>query len=282
MSPPDHGRRRQASRTALLSCTAQLYYRMGMFRRLFAAKRRKTPDLPKVPADHRVYAIGDIHGRIDLLEDLHRDILADAEAADATRRTIVYLGDYVDRGLHSREVVDLLIGQPLAGFETVHLIGNHEEFLLDFAQRLDHARLWLYNGGETTLRSYGVEVPEIVRCDDDLAEARTAFFEALPAHHLAFLNSLVRCHEIGDYFFAHAGVRPGVPLDRQKPEDLVWIRDELLESDDDFGKIVVHGHTISRNVEIRDNRIGIDTGAYSSGVLSCLVLQGRERSLIQT
>lgn len=253
-----------------------------MLSRLFAGRRRKTSEAPAVPADRRVYAIGDIHGRVELLRELHAAILADAGAATATARTVVYLGDYVDRGRYSREVIDTLLDEALPGFESIHLLGNHEEFLLEFANSLNHARIWLNNGGDATLRSYGVEVPASVYDDGDLAQAREHFFRVLPQRHLAFLHSLRRCHEIGDYFFVHAGVKPGVPLPRQKPDDMVWIRDEFLESEADFGKIVVHGHSISRNIDVRANRIGIDTGAYDTGVLSCLVLQGEDRRFLQT
>lgn len=255
---------------------------MGMLKRLFGDRRGKTPSVPSVPEGERVYAIGDIHGRVDLLSDMHRMIMADAEAAPDSRLSIVYLGDYIDRGLHSREVIDLLIDDPLPGFVSAHLLGNHEEFLIDFAESLSSARMWLYNGGDATLRSYGVEVPEIVRDDRDLAEARDTLFRAMPVRHLEFLRSLRLCHEVGDYFFVHAGVRPGVALHRQKPEDLTWIREDFLSSTADFGRVVVHGHSVSRDVEMLANRIGIDTGAYASGMLSCLVLQGTDRWILQT
>lgn len=253
-----------------------------MLGRLFSGRQRKEIASPEVPAEHRVYAIGDIHGRVDLLRRLHDMILDDARDAAPERRTVVYLGDYIDRGMHSREVIDLLLDEPLPDFERVHLLGNHEEFVLEFASNLRSAHVWLINGGDTTLHSYGVDVPAIVHRDQDLEGARDDFFARIPSSHMAFLRGLRLYYEIGDYFFVHAGVRPGVPLERQNPADLVWIRDEFLNSDADFGKIVVHGHTIGREVEERANRIGIDTGAYRSGVLSCLVLQGTGRSVLQT
>lgn len=253
-----------------------------MFGRLFASRRPKTSAIPAVPDDHRVYAIGDIHGRADLLQQMHRQIGEDAAAAEAAQRTVIYLGDYVDRGMQSREVIDLLLDEPLVGFDSVHLMGNHEEFLLAFAHDLSSARSWLYNGGDTTLHSYGVVVPAVVRQDLDLAEARDAFFASLPARHLDFFRSLRLYHEIGDYFFVHAGVRPGVPLQGQSHDDMLWIRQEFLRSNADFGRIVVHGHSITREVDVQPNRIGIDTGAYNSGILSCLVLQGAARWLLQT
>lgn len=253
-----------------------------MLGRLFSGNRRKGDAQPEVPAAHRVYAIGDIHGRVDLLRRLHGMILEDAAGAAAERQTVIYLGDYIDRGMNSREVIDLLLDNPLPEFESVHLLGNHEEFVLDFASSLRSARMWLHNGGDTTLHSYGVEVPDVVHRDQDLEDARDDFFTRMPPSHMAFLRGLRLCHEVGDYFFVHAGVKPGVPLDRQKPQDLVWIRDEFLQSEADFGKVVVHGHTIGRDVDMRSNRIGIDTGAYNSGVLSCLVLQGAGRKVMQT
>ncbi len=246
--------------------------------------------LPRVPEGRRVYAIGDIHGRDDLVRRLHWRIREDAaEAANAANgkdlaKVVVYLGDYVDRGPGSFDVVDLLLGAPLEGFEVVHLKGNHEDFLLRFWEDGSLGEAWLMNGGLETLRSYGVEVLDLGLgfAGDALAELRRRLRLVLPPGHLDFFQGLARWHVEGDYLFVHAGLRPGVPLDQQKDQDLLWIRHEFLDSGADFGKIVVHGHTIVPEVDMAPNRIGIDTGAYYSGRLTCLVLEGGTRRIIDT
>lgn len=241
-----------------------------------------TPGAPKVPEGTRVYAIGDIHGRVDLLADLQRRIAADAAAHEAARTVLVYVGDYVDRGPDSFGVVDMLVHRPLAGFEVHPLKGNHEDFLLRFHDSGARGELWLLNGGEATLRSYGVDVDAHLDRGLDFAGLAAAFRNAMPRDHLAFLRGLETLHREGDYAFAHAGVRPGVPLDEQDPADLMWIRDRFLDSDADLGAVVVHGHTITPEPEVRSNRIGIDTGAVRSGRLTCLVLQDGERTWLST
>ncbi len=243
---------------------------------------------PRVPEDRRVYAIGDIHGRDDLVRRLHRRIGEDAAQAtngadgDELAKVVVYLGDYIDRGPGSCGVIDLLLNTPLQGFEAAHLKGNHEEFLLRFWEDGSLVEAWLSNGGLDTLRSYGVEFLDLGLSGDFLAEARRRLRQALPPRHLDFFQSLARWHVEGDYLFVHAGLRPGVPLDRQKDQDLLWIRHKFLDSSADFGKVVVHGHTISPEVDTAPNRIGIDTGAYYSGRLTCLVLEGATRRFIHT
>ena len=224
---------------------------------------------PRVPEGRRVYAVGDIHGRDDLVRRLHRRIGEDAaQTANGANgangndlvNVVVYLGDYVDRGPGSFEVVDLLLEGPLEGFETVHLKGNHEEFLLRFWEDGSLGEAWLRNGGLDTLRSYGIEFFDLDNgfFGNAMAEARRRLRHALPPGHLDFLQSLARWHVEGDYLFVHAGLRPGVPLDQQKDQDLFWIRHEFLKSDADFGKVVVHGHTISPEVDMAPNRIGVD------------------------
>lgn len=236
---------------------------------------------PTVAPDLRLYAIGDVHGRPDLLRRLHGMIADDARGAPQPRKRVVYLGDYIDRGPDSKGVIDILVEEPLEGFEAIHLQGNHEHALLGFLVDIRFAPVWLGNGGAATLASYGVPVPDSGRPAELLA-AQERLIAALPQAHRAFLRGLELSHSAGDYFFVHAGVRPGRPLDRQDSEDLLWIRDPFLGSQADFGKVVVHGHTISRAPEICDNRIGIDTGAFASGHLTCLVLEGDSRTLLQT
>jgi serine/threonine protein phosphatase 1 len=238
------------------------------------------PVQPWLPEGNRLYCIGDIHGRLDLLGQLQQRIRADAAAFTGVL-TLVYLGDYIDRGPHSRGVIDCLLEQPLTGFETVHLLGNHEQVLLDFLRHPRAVASWLIYGGLATLQSYGVRVgwePD----DRELDQLRDDLESRLPAGHLAFLQSLPLSYVAGNYCFVHAGIRPGVPLREQRAEDLLWIREDFTLSTERHEHIVVHGHTISPAVEFQPNRIGIDTGAFHTGVLSCLVLEGTEQRLIQT
>lgn len=248
---------------------------------LFGFLKRKT-DEATVPEGTRVYVIGDIHGRADLLNDLHEKIRADAADFPDWRKVLVYIGDYVDRGLQSKEVIDLVLNTSFPDFEPVYLKGNHEALMLDFLGECRDCATWLGNGGKATLYSYGVHLDERLSADARLEEARRRLNEALPPAHRAFLESLRLSHEEGDYLFVHAGIRPRLPLDRQDEHSLLWIRDEFLCSSADHGKVVVHGHSVSWNPEVRQNRIGIDTGAFASGVLTCLVLSGSSRTFLQT
>jgi serine/threonine protein phosphatase 1 len=237
----------------------------------------------RVPDGVRVYAVGDIHGRHDLLESIHRRILRDAAAAAAgTRHVVVYLGDYIDRGLHSREVIELLAERPLPGFQSVHLKGNHDQQLLDFLVNPVLGAAWLRYGGDATVYSYGARIADDMPRETRLQALRDQLAEVIPPRHLEFFRSLELAYEIGDYLFVHAGVHPDKPMDYQTMEDLLWIRDEFLEADCNFGKIVVHGHSITEKPEVRDNRIGIDTGAFFSNTLTCLVLEGTTRRFLSS
>jgi serine/threonine protein phosphatase 1 len=232
----------------------------------------------RLPPGLRVYAIGDIHGRVDLLDRLHGQIEADLKTAPE-KAVIVYLGDYVDRGPDSAAVIERLSRARFPGVQTVALLGNHEDMLLQFLDAPYGASLWLTNGGDATLRSYKVRVPASF---DELLLTQRALLGALPRHHKLFLMDLVEQVQFGDYLFVHAGIKPGLPLDRQSREQMIWIRDVFLDSEADHGVIVVHGHTIVHTVEWRENRIGVDTGAYTTGHLTALVLEGAERRLLQT
>jgi serine/threonine protein phosphatase 1 len=235
---------------------------------------------PLLPAGRRLYCIGDIHGRLDLLEELHGMIREDAAGFEGSKG-VVYLGDYIDRGSQSKQVLDLMVDQPLEGFDAVNLLGNHEQTMLDFLEQPQAAAAWLNFGGQVTLMSYGAGLgrlqmarqPEIL---SDELEAK------LPQSHLEFLQSCRLMHIEGSYCFVHAGIRPGIELENQLPEDLLWIRDEFIRSEQDHGHVVVHGHSITEEVEWRRNRIGIDTGAYYSGLLTALVLEGEDQRLLQT
>jgi len=235
-------------------------------------------DEARLPAGLRVYAIGDIHGRVDLLDQLHGLIEADLSTAPE-RAVIVYLGDYIDRGPDSAAVIERLCRPKLNRVETVALLGNHEDLLLQFLDAPYGANLWLTNGGDATLRSYKVKVPASF---DELLFTQRALLHALPRHHKDFLAGLPEEVTFGDYLFVHAGIKPGLPLDRQSREHRIWIRDVFLDSEVDHGLVVVHGHTIVHEVEWRTNRIGVDTGAYTTGRLTALVLEGGDRRLLQT
>lgn len=236
----------------------------------------------KAPDGAAIYAVGDIHGRLDLLIKLQAMILADAERRKADRRTVVYLGDYVDRGPDSKGVVERLIERPLEGFESVFIKGNHEDFLLRFLDDGSLATSWMLNGGMATLRSYGIDVFDPTRIEDRLNAARADLARTLPPRHREFLEGLALWHREGDYLFVHAGIRPGMPVEDQRESDLLWIRHEFLNSDADFGSVVVHGHTVVAEPETRVNRIGIDTGAVMTGCLTALAMVGAERAFIQT
>ncbi len=210
----------------------------------------------RIPAGLRVYAIGDVHGRDDLLGALHRRIAEDWAAFPATRALIIHLGDYVDRGPASAAVLERIAGpSPVAGAEMVALRGNHEAMMLaalapDASQQA--ITLWLFNGGVATQRSYPAGVP---------------------AHHLALLRSLPLTWEVGDYLFVHAGIEPTLELAKQPESALLWIREPFLSWPSPLRHVVVHGHTPVPEPQIRANRIGIDTGAVGGGKLTCLVLQ---------
>lgn len=236
---------------------------------------------PRTPPETRIYAIGDVHGRDDLLARLHR-MIADDAAAHAPKRLIaVHLGDYVDRGLQSADVIDRLAGPVLPGFECIFLKGNHEELMLDYLDG-DDGKTWFHNGGDATAESYGVTPREDDLWGEGDTDTRDALHQMLPDAHLRFLKTLELRVQFGDYLFVHAGIDPARRLDRQLPHDLLWIRDPFLDATGDFGALVVHGHTTSRGVDFQANRIGIDTGACYSGVLTALVLQDDAQSVLQT
>ena len=251
-----------------------------MLKAFKALGTRKGGPPAAAPPGVRVYAVGDSHGCTAHLRDLHDAILNDDGAAggDIERRVLVYLGDYIDRGADSRGLIELLIEEPLSGFESVFLMGNHDATLLRLIEEGAAPMSWMLNGALETLASYGVDP---VTWAEGPAALRAAVMARLPATHLAFLRGLKLSHVEGDYFFAHAGIRPGVPFDAQAAEDLLWIREPFLDSTVDHGKVVVHGHTPVEAPEVRTNRIGIDTGAVYGGVLTALVLEGTERRFLQ-
>jgi serine/threonine protein phosphatase 1 len=242
---------------------------------------RETADeqLPAVPHGERVYAIGDVHGRLDLLKALRDVIEREIAAAPRLMCTVVLLGDLVDRGPDSAGVI--AAARAWSERRRLHMLcGNHEEMFLRSLDELDVLRQFLRYGGRETLLSYGISakayasatVPEIQRL------AR----QAVPIEDIEFVAGFEDMVTVGDYLFAHAGVAPGVPLAEQKASDLRWIREPFLSHDGDHGRVIVHGHTITARPVMRANRVGIDTGAYDSGRLTALVLEGTGRRFLET
>lgn len=242
------------------------------------------------PENTCVYAIGDIHGRFDLLLSLMEQIEADAQnLPEGVRPTIVFLGDYIDRGLQSRQIIDYFLSDELSNFETVFLMGNHEEALLNFVSDPNFGEKWAMYGGAETLFSYGLQPPPRGLSASQPAAARDAwvtlwnqFRNSLPDAHLAFYQNLQHSHSIGDYVFVHAGLRPGVSIEDQSSEDMMWIREEFLMATGTFEKLVVHGHTPADTVYRDNRRIGLDTGAYLTGRLTAAKLWKQDIDYLST
>jgi serine/threonine protein phosphatase 1 len=241
--------------------------------------RRPPPKAtPRIAEDTRIYAIGDVHGRLDLLERM-LDAIDESLASHPVKNAVqVLLGDYIDRGPNSREVIETLLARRRR-HAMICLKGNHESYPLAFLNDPTIWSEWRRVGGVNTLHSYGLQ-PSAVDDPSEQLKIAEAFGDVLPESHRRFLLGLPLSFTCGDYFFAHAGARPGIPLAQQSEHDLLWIRDEFLLHDGQFEKIVVHGHTPGKKVDIRSNRINIDTGAYATGRLTCLVLQGDQMSII--
>lgn len=230
-----------------------------------------------IPASERVYAIGDIHGRLDLLEALANAIEADNSQHEQARSTVILLGDLIDRGPDSAGVIRF-VREWQARRPLRILCGNHEEMLLESLVRPEVLSAFLRHGGRETILSYGLTEESYRRLT--LEELQQRMAQAIPADHIAFIRSFEDSIMIGDYLFVHAGIMPGVALDKQERTNLRWIREPFLSYEGRHEQIVVHGHTITPDVTIRHNRIGIDTGAYLHGRLTALVLEGKERNLI--
>jgi len=232
-----------------------------------------------LPDGLRIYAVGDIHGRFDLLQEMTAAIRRDLQSTTPANATEIFLGDYIDRGPQSRDVLAWLIEAPLLTQRRICLMGNHEAMLLVALHDIQAMPHWLGNGAPETFASYGVRTAELTS-RERTAELRDIFIRAFPSRHRAFVEGLPRTADIGRYLFVHAGIRPGRALADQDPEDLVWIREPFLLSDADFGRIVVHGHTPVQSPEVRPNRINIDTGAVFTGRLTCLVLEANSQRFL--
>lgn len=248
--------------------------------------KRKSKPVPAarnsfaIPEGQRVYAIGDIHGRDDLFEQLVDLIRADNDMRPSAQTTLILLGDLVDRGPQSAEVVERAI-RLRSAFDIRLLIGNHEEcFLAALTGDVRRLRYFMRIGGEATIRSYWRGPTKLDQATfEEVAEQLPAM---VPQTHVDFLGSGEDIIEIGNYAFVHAGIRPGVELGKQALADLRWIREDFLNDERDHGVMIVHGHTIQSDIDEWPNRIGIDTGAYRSGVLSAIVLEGAERYYLKT
>jgi len=229
---------------------------------------------PAIPEGERVYAIGDIHGRLDLLTATLDKIDAHLAAHPIETPHEVFLGDYIDRGPRSREVIDTVMARAQRP-NVVALSGNHEEIILRASREPDVFADWMGYGGREALLSYGIHVPANFR-RRDIETAMTQMREKIPAEHFAFFEGLPAMRLIGDYVFVHAGLRPRVELAKQTRRDVMWIRQEFLSYRAAFPRKVVHGHTPVTRPEVLANRINIDTGAYVTGNLTCVVLEGEQ------
>lgn len=255
----------------------------GLMQRLFSRARPAatpregvtTPATAVVPPGIRIYAVGDVHGRADLLARLFERIDADRRSAADVDSIEILLGDYIDRGPESREVIDMIIAREKAN-RVVCLRGNHEDMLLKAIATAARMPQWLENGGRETLLSYGV-VPLSSKSQFQL---HAELNDALPESHRDFLHRLRLSYACGDYFFVHAGIDPERSFDRQRAEDLLWIRGKFLAHAGPLEKIVVHGHTPQMQPQLGGYRINLDTGAYITGTLTCLVLEGGGRRLL--
>jgi serine/threonine protein phosphatase 1 len=243
---------------------------------MFGFAHARKQDGPRGARGHRAYAVGDVHGRADLLHRILAEIEADMAKRPARKTLLVFLGDLIDRGPNSAQVIERLRTYQRPDVKPVYLLGNHEEVLLRIlggeASLIDK---WRWVGGGECLRSYGVDPNRLTNLDETAALELVR--SAIPPQHAAFLRSFVDTCSFGDYLFVHAGIRPGVALDNQRQADLRWIRGAFLNDKSDHGVMVIHGHTISREVDEQPNRIGVDTGAYVHGVLTALAIEDSKR-----
>ena len=234
----------------------------------------------RVPDGLRIYAIGDVHGRLDLLREMHDRIAADRAARPCHAVRLIHLGDYIDRGPDSAGVVDCLI-ELLHRGEAVCLAGNHDLSVLAFLRKpSESGEYWLRYGGVESLASWGIDIDAPRLANRPWGAVRDALADALPDAHRAFFHGLPFMERHGDFLFVHAGVRPGVALEKQRVADLTMIREPFLSHEGDFGAVIVHGHTIVAEPDIRPFRVGLDTGAWRSGILSCLVLEDTQKGLL--
>ena len=254
---------------------------MSLWRTISGSRSETSARIPRGPDGYRAYAIGDIHGRLDLLNDLLCRIEQDLAARPSRKTVLVFLGDLIDRGPDSRGVLCRLQALQSTAFSTVFLLGNHEEILLRLLDgETGLLASWMRFGGAECAQSYGLDLRQLIHIPE--GEAIDSLRQAIPAKHVEFLRSFGDTFRFGDYLFVHAGIRPGVELESQSQRDLRWIRADFLNSRADHGFLVVHGHTIDPQIAHRENRIGIDTGAYATGILTAIGLENDERWFLDT
>lgn len=300
---PKQAQRSFSERLASISRSASAL-RASIGRRLVSAQEsgtsqgaRASAQIPdreaNAPEGLCLYAVGDVHGRRDLLETLIATIREDAAGLpEGTQPQVIFLGDYIDRGLQSREVIEYFISGALDDLDPVFLMGNHEEAILRFLSDANFGHQWAQYGGAETLFSYGFQTPNqraSLGSHDAMSAARNAwqrlwdeFRIRLPESHRAFFESLAPYHIAGDYVFVHAGLRPGIDIEQQSQRDMLWIREEFLEDRSLFSHVVVHGHTPEEKIHRDSRRIGLDTGAFLSGRLSAARLCGTEVAFLST
>lgn len=247
-------------------------------RNLFRRKSSEAP--PSAPPGTRAYAIGDVHGRLDLLLDLLEQVERDNAARGSAKTYLVMLGDLVDRGPNSRGVLEFFAEHSPQWARVIHIKGNHEEYMADvLAGASDLVPQWLAYGGQECVESYGLSRAWTLNATPEVIAEQLS--RSVPPSHRALLDNMVDTLRLGDYLFVHAGIRPGVPLDEQSQRDLRLIRDGFLDDRTDHGMVVVHGHTIVEHPEVHSNRIALDTGAYKTGCLTALRIEGAERAFMQ-
>jgi serine/threonine protein phosphatase 1 len=252
-----------------------------MISRFFKSRQPEPSTLPEIPPGQRIYAIGDVHGRLDLLDDLLMQIGADNAGRRPSATTLLFLGDLVDRGPDSAGVVERVRKLAASDVDVRVLMGNHEEVFLAAVQKdLPALRFCCRIGGRETIISYGISQEEYERLD--YAELAERLAELVPPEHIDFMANFEDVIVAGGYAFVHAGFRPNVPIADQRQKDMRWIREPFLEHEGAFEAFVVHGHTILEDIDERTNRIGIDTGAYATGKLTALGLEGVDRWVLQT
>lgn len=253
------------------------------FKKKATSHQLKSDFNPTFPENHVGYAIGDIHGCANALKTLLQKVEADFYALENWHQlhpTLIFLGDFIDRGPDSKDVIDILTTNLPNGFIPIFLRGNHEEALLDFIDDVSSGKTWFNHGGLDTLASYGLPVP-VIGDFTAVDELRYCLRHALPMSHEAFFRSTVTSYEIGDYFFSHAGINPDLPLSQQDDKSLLWIREPFLSSTKAYGACIVHGHTPVELPDRRFNRINIDTGVYASGILTCARFLEKDVKFIQ-
>jgi serine/threonine protein phosphatase 1 len=238
-----------------------------------------------IPDGQRVYAVGDIHGFPEAVERMEALIATDMAGVDPASVSVIYLGDYIDRGPDARATIEALsqISGQAGALQRRFLEGNHERYLFDFIETgsVPEAYQWLQWGGRATLLSYGIELEDAVPLPSALEKAQADLKKRLPPGHLAFLKALRLQEEVGDYLFVHAGVNPSVPLSEQSPRDLQNIRQPFLSWPEPLPKKIVHGHTVSKAPQNLQHRLGIDTGLYQGGALTCAVIEGADVRFMQ-